>query len=115
MCCPIVQRVTNVNKWNTGIAHGEESYHICVCFDWVFDDTCIFRQRALVPDAVQLNQGLAAVVASEFTVDAAQTLLVQPPDEVPTQITPGGLSVAAGLEVVALSTLLDRLGVAAAA
>lgn len=45
---------------------------------------------------------------------AAQALLVQAPDEVPTQVAPGGLSLAAGLEVVSLP-LLGDLGVVGAA
>lgn len=46
---------------------------------------------------------------------AAQAVLVQAPDEVPTQVTPRGLSLAAGLEVVSLSLLLGHLGVMGAA
>lgn len=42
---------------------------------------------------------------------AAQALLVQAPDEVPAQVAPRRLSLAAGLEVVSLSLLLGDLGV----
>lgn len=41
----------------------------------------------------------------------AQALFVHPPDEVATQVTPGGLSVAAGMEVMAFSCLLNQLWV----
>lgn len=47
--------------------------------------------------------------------DTPQALLVQAPDEVSTQVTPCGLSMAAGLEVVSLSLLLNELGVLGAA
>lgn len=47
--------------------------------------------------------------------DTPQALLVQAPDEVSTQVTPRGLSMAAGLEVVSLSLLLSDLGVLGAA
>lgn len=43
--------------------------------------------------------------------DTPQALLVKAPDEVSTQVTPRGLSVAAGLEVVTLSFLLCEVGV----
>lgn len=47
--------------------------------------------------------------------DTPQALLVKAPDEVSTQVTPRGLSVAAGLEAVSLPRLLWELGVLGAA
>lgn len=47
--------------------------------------------------------------------DTPQALLVKAPDKVSTQVAPRGLSVATGLEVVALSFLLCELWVLAAA
>lgn len=65
------------------------------------DDTCT-------------HPGVQTAYISRLT-DTPQALLVKAPDEVPTQVTPRGLSVAAGLEVVALSPLLNHLGVLGAA
>ncbi|MED6247820.1 hypothetical protein ATANTOWER_018049 [Ataeniobius toweri] len=107
-------------------------------------NSCEVRRRASLPAAVQLNQGTAAIVACESAVctfrkiaclwqtqmyrgnsacsktmnqltDTPQALLVKPPDEVTTQITPRWLSMAAGLKVVSLSFLLHILGVLGAA
>lgn len=52
-----------------------------------------------------LDIGLHGSWTRELT-GTAQALFVEAPDEVPTQVTPGGLSVAAGLEVMSLSPLL---------
>lgn len=58
--------------------------------------------------------GAQTAYISQLT-DTPQALLVQAPDEVSTQVTPRGLSVAAGLEAVSLSLLLGELGVLGAA
>lgn len=57
-----------------------------------------------------MNTSMQAICTSQLT-DTPQALLVQAPDEVSTQVTPCGLSVAAGLEVVPLSLLLSEQGV----
>lgn len=54
------------------------------------------------------------VYISQLT-DTPQALLVKAPDEVATEVTPRGLSVAAGLEVVAFSLFLWELWVLGAA
>lgn len=97
------------------IKYKRSSYHICVCFYGVLNDTHLVSHRASVPAAVEPDQGTTAVVACKSAIDTPQALLVQAPDEVSTQVTPRGLSVAAGLEVVTLSLLLGKMGVLAAA
>lgn len=50
-------------------------YHVCVCFNGVLNNTCVVSHRASVPAAVQLDQGMTAVVARESTICKSGTLL----------------------------------------
>lgn len=58
--------------------------------------------------------GTQTALISQLT-DTPQALLVKAPDEVSTQVTPRGLSVAAGMEVVPFACFLFELEVLAAA
>lgn len=56
------------------------------------------------PNHYHASQSCAA--AEGRLTGTAQALFVQSPDEVSTQVTPGGLGMAAGLEVMSLSPLI---------
>lgn len=73
-----------------------------------------FHSWSCIKAEKQSHTGAQTAYVSQLT-DTPQALLVKSPDEVSTQVTPCGLSVAAGLEVMSLSLLLCELGVEGAA